>query len=137
MNTEERFWSKVAKTPTCWNWTAYRNAKGYGQFRFQDRAHYAHRVSYMLTRGPIPIGRQLDHLCRNPSCVRPEHLEIVTPLVNTLRGEPAQRTHCPHGHAYDEENTYWRGNKRFCRACHRYFVRAEKKLRRLGLPCRS
>jgi hypothetical protein len=26
-----------------------------------------------------------DHLCRNVRCVRPEHLELVTPAVNRQR----------------------------------------------------
>lgn len=40
-----------------------------------------------MLRGPIPDGLQLDHLCRNPSCVNPAHLEIVTGAENIRRGK--------------------------------------------------
>ena len=63
----------------------------------------------------------LDHLCRHRHCVRPEHLEPVTSKVNTRRSNvglnSANKTHCPHGHEYDEENTLVYGGKRVCRAC--------------------
>ncbi len=31
----------------------------------------------------------------------------------------AQKTHCPQGHPYDEENTLWYRNSRRCKACDR------------------
>ena len=70
----------------------------------------AHRAAYQLF-APIPDGLVLDHLCRNPPCVDPNHLEPITLAENNLRGEGcmakyAQRTHCPQGHPYDEENTW-------------------------------
>jgi hypothetical protein len=48
-------------------------------------------------------------------------LEPVTHMENLRRGATAQRTHCPHGHPYDEENTYHRpgSGHRVCRACSR------------------
>ena len=46
----------------------------------------AHRAIYEWKRGPIPDGMKLDHLCRNPSCVNPDHLEIVTQCENVRRG---------------------------------------------------
>jgi hypothetical protein len=109
----------------CWLWKASRDSKGYGQFLTDQGLRRAHRVSYELFRGPIPEGKQLDHLCRVRHCVRPDHLEIVTARENVRRGEsPAARqaaqTHCIHGHAFDDENTYIDGlGKRHCRACRR------------------
>lgn len=107
----ERFWSKVEKTDYCWEWKAAKTPKGYGQFNIDKVVLRAHRVAYELVVGPIPDGLTIDHLCRNPSCVNPDHLEPVTNRENTLRGsnfiaQHAKKTHCPHGHEYTEENTY-------------------------------
>lgn len=119
--TPDRFWTKVEKTETCWNWVGAKSS-GYGTFRIEEGMIKAHRYSYELVIGPIPEGLTLDHLCRNRSCVNPWHLEPVTNKVNSLRGigvgaMHAQQTHCIAGHAFDDTNTYrWRGG-RFCRTC--------------------
>lgn len=122
----DRFWSsKVEFTGRCWFWLGRRDRYGYGNFRNGSRVVKAHRFSYEFCIGPIPEGLVLDHLCRTPSCVRPDHLEPVTNRVNVLRGNgitarEAARTHCPQGHPYDGANTYIRLNgKRECRACRR------------------
>lgn len=78
----ERFWEKVDQTGDCWLWTAYTDGKGYGQFNNGDRLIRAHRYSYELTNGPIPDGLQLDHRCRVPSCVNPDHLRLATNKQN-------------------------------------------------------
>ena len=69
----------------------------------------AHRYAYEELVGPIPEGLQLDHLCRNRSCVNPDHLEPVTCRENLRRGETLNaanlaKTHCPAGHPYAGEN---------------------------------
>lgn len=73
----ERFWPKVDKSGECWEWTAAR-ARGYGRFD----TNLAHRISYELTYGAIPDGAQLDHVCHNRGCVRPEHLRPATNKEN-------------------------------------------------------
>lgn len=82
----DRFWAKVEKTDTCWLWTAGTNGCGYGRFWFDGRFVYAHRWAYEQVHDTIASGLVLDHLCRNPSCVRPDHLEAVTESTNVLRG---------------------------------------------------
>lgn len=133
---EARFWRLVDKTDSCWNWTANK-WKGYGQFGVQVepgkwKQRKAHRVAYELCVGPIPDGLQLDHLCRNPSCVNPAHLEPVTNRENGLRGvsvaaRNAAKTHCVNGHEFTAENTMYQvvnGNKqRECRSCYRERMR--------------
>lgn len=47
---------------------------------------YAHRAFYEKYRGPIADKMVIDHLCRNTSCVNPDHLEPVPPHVNSWRG---------------------------------------------------
>ena len=118
----ELFWKKVQFTGTCWIWTAYLDRDGYGLFRsnrLTPKSWRAHRLAYALEHGSVPPGH-LDHLCRNRACVRPSHLEPVTPKVNAERGMKAQQTHCKNGHEFTEGNTYLKPNgTRACRTCHR------------------
>ena len=75
----------------------------------------AHRVSYYLLVGNIPEGLELDHLCRNTSCVNPAHLEAVTRNENMLRAK-LSRTRCPQGHLYDKIT---KEGYRGCSICHK------------------
>ena len=146
-----RFWAKVDKTggpDACWPWCGARNGDGYGLiFIRRDGTRRivrsAHRVAYALEhRTPIPDGLTLDHVCRNPRCVNPQHLEAVTNRENILRGTGwAARnvavTHCPSGHAYDARNTYRKPSRsgRICRACNAVAARrrwARKRARESG-----
>ena len=76
----------------CWNWNGYTDRKGYGQFKMAGRAHWAHRVAYVLFVGPIPDGFQVDHTCCNTSCVNPHHLELVTLEENVRRQHERPRS---------------------------------------------
>ena len=82
---EERLWTRVEKTPTCWNWTGYVGPKGYGEISLGGRhglMRRTHRVAYELANGPIPEGLEVDHSCRNRACVNPAHLRLVTRKQN-------------------------------------------------------
>lgn len=83
VNSYARFWAKVDKTPTCWNWTGAKHSFGYGSVRISRRAYKAHRVSYEWLIGPIPEGMCLLHTCDNPMCVNPSHLQVGTKMDNT------------------------------------------------------
>lgn len=120
---QERFWEKVNKTQGCWFWTSALFTEGYGQFWFENRLQPAHRVSYEWLVGAVPVGLEIDHLCRVRSCVNPKHLEPVTHIINVQRGQDGiknrMKTHCPQGHEYTEDNIYWARHHtaRNCRAC--------------------
>ena len=113
----------------CWIWQKGKTHNGYPLVSVARVMRYAHRLQYERTKGPIPPGMDLDHLCRNRDCINPEHLEPVTRSENLRRGAGAQMlrarhaavTHCPQGHPYNAENTYLRpnGRGRLCRLCQR------------------
>ena len=123
---EARFWSGVNKQPDdgCWLFSSCNDRYGYGRLQNCGRMIKAHRFSYELLVGPIPTGLTIDHLCRNPGCVRPDHLEAVSHRENVLRGvgiaaKNAVKTHCPSGHHYSASNTYISKGKRSCKRCNR------------------
>jgi hypothetical protein len=128
VSLEVRFWAKVEQTDGCWLWTAARSGDGYGHIKIDGRMMKAHRVAYEMAHGTIPEGLDVDHLCRQPLCVRPEHLEPVSRRTNILRGigytaQQAAKTHCKHGHPFSDENTYITpSGSRQCRRCNRAAV---------------
>ena len=109
----------------CVLWTGYRDPAGYGRIRVAGESRLAHRVAYETFVGPIAAELTLDHLCRVRACVNPAHLDPCTLEENKRRGESpamvnARKTHCAHGHPYDEENTHvTAAGFRQCRACNR------------------
>jgi hypothetical protein len=79
----------------CWIWTGARTGQGYGAIQRtygSNLVDAVHRRAYEERYGPIPAGLVIDHLCRKPPCINPEHLEAVTVAVNTRRGRAAKLT---------------------------------------------
>ena len=86
-NEVRRFKAKIAVQESgCWHWQGATQNHGYGIIQIAGRARLAHRVSYRHFRGSFDDALDIDHLCRNPGCVNPKHLEPVTHAVNTARG---------------------------------------------------
>lgn len=93
----------------CWMWMRTMSSGNYGVVTWRpwrsDRSTYfdkkpseflkfgnrwagkpAHRLSLGASLGLYLTGGHVDHLCRHPWCVNPDHLEWVTPRENARRG---------------------------------------------------
>jgi hypothetical protein len=132
---EERFESKVRFNANEWGcdiWTGAKN-NGYGRIngqRVDGKAgvqYRAHVLAWEWKNGSVPEGLELDHYrfpgaCIGPSCCNPDHVRPVTHAENSLRSSspPAlnsQKTHCPKGHEYTEENTYRKPSTNYRECC--------------------
>jgi HNH endonuclease len=135
----DRFWSKCIPEPNsgCWLWLAASDDLGYGYWSVtRGMMRASHIVAYTALIGEVPIGLELDHLCRVTCCCNPLHLEPVSHAENIRRGAGpgvqrarfAAMTHCKHGHEYSEQNVYrWAKNgRRQCRECGRIRVRERR-----------
>jgi hypothetical protein len=139
LEPEWRFWSRVRIREGCWVWVGCRDQFGYGQISIDNVRVRVHRVSYTWLVGPVPEGLELDHLCRNPSCCNPKHLEPVTHQENMIRGNAGKwqrdKTHCKHGHRFTEDNIMPTGKGgvfRRCRACYLIHIETRKESRKIS-----
>ncbi len=148
----ERLWSRVQKglDSECWMWPgSVDNRTGYGQIAIikngKKGVTRVHRLAYEAQYGLIPAGCDIDHTCHTEDCgktgtecmhrrcVNPAHLEAVTHRHNMVRdkstivGRNAAKTHCPKGHEYNEQNTYYYASGRICKICGGVTGKGQKK----------
>lgn len=130
-----KFWDRVQKSTNCWMWSGSMNVEGYGRIYRKGTTYKAHRLSYMINKGPIPSGLVLDHLCRTKGCVNPDHLEAVTPRENVIRGIGPSAINsakdvCHNGHQFDNKNTRISSydGQRVCRTCHNAYMKTRRHL---------
>ena len=103
-----RFMARVlapAENGGCWRWAGAVNNAGYPTFQVRKRTWPAYRWLYEQLEREVPAGLELDHLCRTPLCVNPDHVEPVTHRENQRRGNSimgtnARKTHCARGHEF-------------------------------------
>ncbi len=84
---EQLFWKKVDKISHpngCWLWMNETCGKTHGTVNYKGYRTGAHRIAWILTKGPIPEGKVLMHACDNGICVNPDHLKIGTQHDNML-----------------------------------------------------
>lgn len=131
IDVSERFWMKVEATGVCWEWRASVKPNGYGQFGLRAGCTvYAHRFAYQMLVGEIPSGLDLDHLCRNRSCVNPDHLQPVDRGTNlrrspiTFPGMAARSDTCKQGHPWATGSFRSESGRRICRICRNAAKRA-------------
>ena len=126
-----RFWKQVdiKGENDCWNWKGKGTKKGYARFFFNHKSKLIHHFMLFMTGKYISkIDRYekcTDHLCRNPRCVNPKHLEIVSFKENILRGNgitarKKRQKFCKRGHLLDKKHIVgWVWKHRGGRQCKR------------------
>lgn len=123
----------------CWKWIGV-TRRGYSRISFRNEKVAVHRLFFAWLVQAIPrgVGRsipQLDHLCRNRSCVNPAHLELVSMLENIARSEgktalSVRNNQCLNGHDFTATNTILHNGGRLCRICRNERQRTHRKAQR-------
>ena len=104
LNVQQRLMrhTEYNESSGCWEWFGSKR-NGYGRMIIGSRTDgtrksvSAHRISYELTYGEIPIGMEVCHKCDNPPCVNPSHLFLGTRQDNIDDRERKGRNNPPKG----------------------------------------
>ena len=148
-NTIERFVRKIdfhSSPIGCWIWKGSLGGRtqittSYGRLYLNDKNVMAHRFSFeFFNKKPIPDGFHIDHLCCNPKCVNPNHLELVTLRENMLRAKnplsiQASKMFCKRNHPLFGDNVYIsKSNTRKCKTCTKLRTQQFRKTGSYTLP---
>lgn len=120
----------------CLIWTGSFNNNGYPLQSWRGENFLAHRLSWATYQQEDPgPERVVDHLCEEPACIEPRHLDACSQRENLLRSEVspasihASKETCPKGHEYEPKPEHWKaGNRRVCQVCNRDAARQQQRL---------
>lgn len=99
---KKAFMDNVRQGDGCWTWVGTLDKDGYGRAKVTHEGKkvrgLAHRISWMIHRGPIPDGLEVLHICDNPPCVNPDCLFLGTKIDNVAdrdaKGRQARGERC-------------------------------------------
>lgn len=99
---------------------------GHGRLTINGKTYQVHRLSaYIFLGFDLNSNLQINHKleCSNKNCWNPEHIYVGTQIENLYdliisgKHNNASKTHCPLGHEYNKENTYYNNSRRNCIIC--------------------
>ena len=88
----------------CYNWTGPTSGSegrgaDYPRMSLDGQTVAVHKAMWTNEHGFIPGKKELDHVCRNRRCVRPDndkHVQMVTRKRNAIRRKEARRARLGH-----------------------------------------
>lgn len=95
----------------------------YGVRRYKNGTKLAHRAAWIEKHGEITKNEIVIQKCNNRSCVNVDHMHLGTRSdvfkrsTEDGRNFNANKTHCPQGHEYNNQNVYLYQGRRYCREC--------------------
>lgn len=113
--------SKLVDTP-CHLYEGGSNVHGYRKLMVEGKQTYVHRYTWEHFNGPIPDGKEVDHICETRNCVNIKHLRVVTHGEN-MRAGLDRRGVCRSGHPLKSDDDFyffttkqgWK--RRVCKRC--------------------